>query len=39
MRFLNSTSLEDKRDKFAKMNEAMVTAGKDKRSKVLKAVF
>ncbi len=39
MRFLNTRSLEKKRKKFAEMNEAMATAGKDKRNKVLKAVF
>ena len=39
MRFLNTETLKDKREKFAQMNEAMAAAGKDKRNKVLKAVF
>jgi lambda repressor-like predicted transcriptional regulator len=31
MRFLNTKSLQEKRDKYAKMNEAMAAAGKEKR--------
>lgn len=39
MRFLNTASLQNKRDKIAAMNAAMVKAGKSKQKSVVKAVF